>query len=120
MRMGGGESLLRRDRMRAFSRFLISQHAQKLSLLFPHSSFYPFPNDPLYAAAKYGVLGTVRAVGPKVLDEGITVKCVVSPPSHHSFSRLTKGSPAAASVLPSSPPVSPLLLSSRCSRGNND
>lgn len=39
-------------------------------------SFYPFPNDPLYAAAKQGVLGTCRAVGPKVLDEGITVKCV--------------------------------------------
>lgn len=41
-------------------------------------SFYPFPNDPLYAAAKQGVLGTCRAVGPKVIDEGITVKCVAS------------------------------------------
>ncbi|BGP20880.1 hypothetical protein JCM10213_003378 [Rhodosporidiobolus nylandii] len=40
-----------------------------------NASFYPFPNDPLYAAAKSGVLGTVRAVGPKVLDEGITVNC---------------------------------------------
>ncbi|GAA6016638.1 hypothetical protein JCM10207_000130 [Rhodosporidiobolus poonsookiae] len=40
-----------------------------------NASFYPFPNDPLYAAAKHGVLGAVRAVGPKVLDEGITVNC---------------------------------------------
>ncbi|GAA5909598.1 hypothetical protein JCM6882_003469 [Rhodosporidiobolus microsporus] len=38
-----------------------------------NASFYPFPNDPLYGAAKQGVLGMVRAVGPKVLDEGITV-----------------------------------------------
>lgn len=42
-------------------------------------SFYPFPNDPLYAASKQGVLGTCRAVGPKVIDEGITVKCVLLP-----------------------------------------
>ncbi|BGO96209.1 hypothetical protein NBRC10512_002149 [Rhodotorula toruloides] len=40
-----------------------------------NASFYPFPNDPLYAAAKQGVLGTCRAVGPKVIDEGITVNC---------------------------------------------
>ncbi|CEQ40810.1 SPOSA6832_02467, partial [Sporobolomyces salmonicolor] len=39
------------------------------------SSFYPFPNDPLYAAAKSGVLGICRAVGPKVFEEGITVNC---------------------------------------------
>lgn len=38
-------------------------------------SFYPFPNDPLYGAAKQGVLGAVRAVGPRVLKEGITVNC---------------------------------------------
>ncbi|GAA5851891.1 hypothetical protein JCM8547_000089 [Rhodosporidiobolus lusitaniae] len=38
-----------------------------------NASFYPFPNDPLYGAAKQGVLGAVRAVGPKVLHEGITV-----------------------------------------------
>ncbi|GAA5993531.1 hypothetical protein JCM11641_001944 [Rhodosporidiobolus odoratus] len=40
-----------------------------------NASFYPFPNDPLYGAAKQGVLGTIRAVGPKVLHEGITVNC---------------------------------------------
>ncbi|GAA6042714.1 hypothetical protein JCM8097_005541 [Rhodosporidiobolus ruineniae] len=40
-----------------------------------NASFYPFPNDPLYGAAKQGVLGAVRAVGPKVLEEGITVNC---------------------------------------------
>ncbi|GAA6002011.1 uncharacterized protein JCM10292_001796 [Rhodotorula paludigena] len=40
-----------------------------------NASFYPFPNDPLYAASKQGVLGTCRAVGPKVIDEGITVNC---------------------------------------------
>ncbi|KAK4701825.1 hypothetical protein P7C70_g4400, partial [Phenoliferia sp. Uapishka_3] len=38
-----------------------------------NASFYPFPNDPLYGAAKSGVLGAVRAVGPRVLKEGITV-----------------------------------------------
>ncbi|GAA5913237.1 hypothetical protein JCM5296_006861 [Sporobolomyces johnsonii] len=40
-----------------------------------NASFYPFPNDPLYAAAKHGVLGICRAVGPKVFEEGITVNC---------------------------------------------
>ncbi|BGP52291.1 hypothetical protein JCM10450v2_008262 [Rhodotorula kratochvilovae] len=40
-----------------------------------NASFYPFPNDPLYAAAKQGVLGVCRAVGPKVFEEGITVNC---------------------------------------------
>ncbi|TNY22245.1 hypothetical protein DMC30DRAFT_415250 [Rhodotorula diobovata] len=40
-----------------------------------NASFYPFPNDALYAAAKQGVLGLCRAVGPKVLAEGITVNC---------------------------------------------
>ncbi|KPV72865.1 uncharacterized protein RHOBADRAFT_55537 [Rhodotorula graminis WP1] len=40
-----------------------------------NASIYPFPNDALYAAAKQGVLGMCRAVGPKVLDEGITVNC---------------------------------------------
>jgi len=40
-----------------------------------NAAIYPFPNDPLYGAAKMGVLGTVRALGPKVFKEGITVNC---------------------------------------------
>lgn len=40
-----------------------------------NASIYPFPNDPLYGSAKAGVLGAVRAVGPRVLEEGITVNC---------------------------------------------
>ena len=40
-----------------------------------NASIYPFPNDPLYGTAKAGVLGAVRAIGPRVLEEGITVNC---------------------------------------------
>ena len=38
-----------------------------------NASFYPFPNDTLYAASKASLLGLVRSLGPKVLHEGITV-----------------------------------------------
>lgn len=38
------------------------------------SSFYPFPNDSLYGASKHAVLGLCKSLGPKVFDEGITVK----------------------------------------------
>ena len=40
------------------------------------SSFYPFTNDPLYGAAKHGVLGAVRAIAPRVFREGITANCL--------------------------------------------
>lgn len=40
-----------------------------------NASIYAFPNDPLYAATKHGLLGAVRAVGPRALAEGITVNC---------------------------------------------
>ncbi|KAK4701829.1 hypothetical protein P7C70_g4399, partial [Phenoliferia sp. Uapishka_3] len=41
-----------------------------------NASFYPFPCDALYGTAKHGVLGAVRAVGPRVVKEGITVNAL--------------------------------------------
>lgn len=53
----------------------------KLVVTGSNASFYPFPNDALYATSKAGILGLVRSVGPKVFQEGITVNsfgpCVV-------------------------------------------
>lgn len=37
------------------------------------ASLYSFPNDALYATSKYGVLGMIRAIGPKVFREKITI-----------------------------------------------
>jgi len=61
-----------------------------------NASIYPFPNDALYATSKAGVLGMVRAVGPKVFSEKITinafgpsvVRTALGPPDF--FARLDK------------------------------
>ncbi|BGP20896.1 hypothetical protein JCM10213_003394 [Rhodosporidiobolus nylandii] len=37
------------------------------------ASLYAFPNEPLYGAAKHGVLGAVRSLAPELMGEGITI-----------------------------------------------
>lgn len=41
-----------------------------------NASIYPFPNDTLYGVSKASQLGLVRALGPKVLPEQITVNAL--------------------------------------------
>ena len=45
----------------------------KIVITGSNASFYPFPNDTLYATSKASILGLVRSLGPKVLHEKITV-----------------------------------------------
>ena len=58
----------------AMPRVIVRARSQPTSHLPTNRSFYPFPNDALYGASKHAVLGLCKSMGPKIFDEGITIK----------------------------------------------
>ncbi|KAK7205159.1 hypothetical protein BZA70DRAFT_279205 [Myxozyma melibiosi] len=48
----------------------------KIIMTSSSSGFYAYPANPEYCAAKHGVVGLVRSLGPSLIDETITVNCI--------------------------------------------